>query len=242
MLNKFKTALELMSKKQFLPTDADIKNEDLKKLAKRLEGNSEKETLTNILEWQDRNVRGWEERMYMFPILYILLIASFCLLPINSLIKEIVAPIIVVMGFVDLWVVSAYFLPLIGLIILPFSLSFYINPLQVQKTELISSLIPLSIMFGAIISLVIYLWLKYRGIKSRIPDFKLGDTFKLSLPINKILKYKLAVCRDYAKLTASLLFNIYPNSKVYFLPFFNMLLWQLKPKMTITSLIKNYQF
>ncbi|MCK4733410.1 MAG: hypothetical protein KAT65_13240, partial [Methanophagales archaeon] len=53
MLNKFKTALVLISKKQFLPTDADIRNEDLKKLAKRLEGKSEKETLTNILEWQD---------------------------------------------------------------------------------------------------------------------------------------------------------------------------------------------
>jgi len=217
MLNKFKTALVLMSKKQFLPTDADIRNEDLKKLAKRLEGNSEKETLTNILEWQDRNVQGWVDRMYMFPILYILLITSFCLLPINSPIKEIVALIFVVMCFVNLMVVLSYFLPLIGLIILLFSWLFYINPLQVQKTVSISSLILLSIMFGALTILLIFLLLKYRSIKSKIPDFNLEDTFKLSLSINKILKYKLAVCRDYAKLTASLLFSIHPNSKVYFL-------------------------
>lgn len=216
MLNKFKTALVLISKKQFLPTDADIRNEDLKKLAKRLEGKSEKETLTNILEWQDRNVQGWVDRMYMFPILYILLITSFYLLPINSPIKEIVALIFVVMCFVNLMVVLSYFLPLIGLIILLFSWLFSINPLQVQKTVSISSLILLSIMFGALTILLIFLLLKYRSIKSKIPDFKLEDTFKLSLSINKILKYKLAVCRDYAKLTASLLFSIHPNSKVYF--------------------------
>ena len=217
MLNKFKTTLVLIGKKQFLPADTDIKNVELKKLAKRLEGNSEKETLTNILEWQDRNVLGWVDRMYMFPILYILLITSFCLLPINSPIKEIVSLIFVVMCFVNLMVVLSYFLPLIGLIILLFSWLFSINPLQVQKTVSISSLILLSIMFGALTILLIFLLLKYRSIKSKIPDFKLEDTFKLSLSVSKILKYKLAVCRDYAKLTASLLFSIYPNSKVYFL-------------------------
>jgi len=42
-------------------------------------------------------------------------------------------------------------------------------------------------------------------------------TTRLSLPLEKIVKkYRLAVCRDYAKLTAALLFSIYPNSKVYF--------------------------
>ena len=43
------------------------------------------------------------------------------------------------------------------------------------------------------------------------------DTFRPSLPVDKILKYRLAVCRDYAKLTASLLFRVYPNSELYFI-------------------------
>jgi len=34
MLNKFKTALVLIGKKQFLPTDTDIKNVELKKISK----------------------------------------------------------------------------------------------------------------------------------------------------------------------------------------------------------------
>ena len=44
----------------------------------------------------------------------------------------------------------------------------------------------------------------------------INDTFQLSLPTKKILEYKLAICRDYAKLTASLLLNVYPDSEIYF--------------------------
>jgi len=61
--------------------------------------------------------------------------------------------------------------------------------------------------------------LKYKSIKYYQPEFKLGDTFKLSLPVDRILKYRLAICRDYAKLTASLLLNIYSKSKIYFITF-----------------------
>ena len=43
-----------IDKKQFCPTTEDLENEELAKLAKRLKGNSEKETLTNILEWQEK--------------------------------------------------------------------------------------------------------------------------------------------------------------------------------------------
>lgn len=43
------------------------------------------------------------------------------------------------------------------------------------------------------------------------------DTVRLRLSTEKILKYRKAVCRDYAKLTASLLLNLYPENKIYFL-------------------------
>jgi len=216
MINKFRKALVLIGKKPFLPTLKDIENEELKNLANMLKGDSDKETLTNLLEWQDRNVLGWTDRMYLFPILYILLIISFYLLPINPSIKPIFVLIFVLLAFVNITRVLSYFLPIIGLILLLFSWLFSINPLQVQKTISISTLIGLSIVFGALVAILVLLLLKYRSIKSRIPDFKLEDISKLSLPVNNILKYKLAVCRDYAKLTAALLFNLYPNAKIYF--------------------------
>ncbi|MFN3384249.1 MAG: transglutaminase-like domain-containing protein [Archaeoglobaceae archaeon] len=43
------------------------------------------------------------------------------------------------------------------------------------------------------------------------------DAFRLSLPVSKIYKYKLAICRDYAKLTASLLLNLFPKNSIYFI-------------------------
>lgn len=61
-IGKFIASLVFLSKSQFLPTLRDIENEDVKKLARRLKGKSEKETFTNILEWQDRNVKYWAER------------------------------------------------------------------------------------------------------------------------------------------------------------------------------------
>jgi len=58
-----------------------------------------------------------------------------------------------------------------------------------------------------------------KAVKEKISKFKevIDDTFRLSLPVDKILEHKLAICRDYAKLTASLLFKIYPDSKLYFI-------------------------
>lgn len=38
----------------------------------------------------------------------------------------------------------------------------------------------------------------------------------LSLPVSKTIKYQLAICGDYAKLTATILLNLYPNSRLFF--------------------------
>jgi len=60
--------------------------------------------------------------------------------------------------------------------------------------------------------------LKYRYLKASLPEFKFGDAFKSSLPIRKILRYRLAVCKDYAKLTATLLLNSYGSEdNIYFI-------------------------
>ena len=50
----------------------------------------------------------------------------------------------------------------------------------------------------------------------KLPLRQLFNIFPLSISINSILENKLCVCRDYAKLTACLLFNIYPEKEIYF--------------------------
>ena len=70
---------------------------------------------------------------------------------------------------------------------------------------------------GLIDLLLWYLILKYRNIKSLQPKFNLQDTFKVSLPVEKILDYRLGICRDYAKLTATLLLTAYPNKEIFFI-------------------------
>src|SRR5690606_25490069 len=44
----------------------------------------------------------------------------------------------------------------------------------------------------------------------------LKNVFVASIPMNALLENKLGVCRDYAKLTACLLSNIYPDEEIYF--------------------------
>jgi predicted transglutaminase-like protease len=51
-----------------VPTSEEIASDKVKDLASRLEGKSDKETLTNILEWQHRNMKFWLER-YPMPLI-----------------------------------------------------------------------------------------------------------------------------------------------------------------------------
>lgn len=202
-------------KKQFLPSLEDIKNEELKELANKLKADSNEEKLTNILEWEDRNIVGWDDRMYMFFILYILLILSSYFLPIDPFSKSLFILFLILMGLVNFTIVLSNYLLLISFIIVLFSWIFLVNPTKAQEIFPVHYFVLLSILFGVFIGLIVYLLLKYRGIKYQNPEFRISDTFELTLPVNKIIKYKLAICRDYAKLTATLLFQDL-NSKVYF--------------------------
>ncbi|MEM2950107.1 MAG: transglutaminase-like domain-containing protein, partial [Nitrososphaeria archaeon] len=84
--------------------------------------------------------------------------------------------------------------------------------------SIVLEIVLLSTIFGSIITLLLYAMLKYRYLKSHQPEFRLSDTFRLSLPVEKILQYRLAICRDYAKITAALLlFSYYPKNKIYFI-------------------------
>jgi len=77
--------------------------------------------------------------------------------------------------------------------------------------------VSISLLLGALVSLVASTMIKYKTIKRITPEFRIKDAFRLSLPVEKILKYRLSVCRDYAKLTSALLLNLYPENEHYFI-------------------------
>jgi predicted transglutaminase-like protease len=59
----------------YCPTAKEVENKDVKELADRLKARTEKETLTNVLEWQDRNMNFWIERHPIAELLKYFLVA-----------------------------------------------------------------------------------------------------------------------------------------------------------------------
>lgn len=175
------------------PTLKELKNKEVARLAKRLKGKSDKETLANILEWQDKNIYFWTER---WPL------ASWSL--------------IISLGFLLIlcvtWAVFTLFHP--------------INPViySTATIYLIKNLVILT--FGMFLSAfigIVMLLIWNTHIFSLEDKNKAATLFRFvwyslqpSLPVEKVLKYKLGVCRDYAKLTACLLSNLYRRNKIYF--------------------------
>jgi len=207
-------------KKQFCPTPEDLESEELRRLAKKLKGDSEKETFTNILEWQDRNIQYWKERficsiIFKFVVVY------------ESVLVTILLYLIVLEKLPYTWATAATLTAFLVITIL-----FICSPLEKVAIVLILLLLFCGVailnelllwitpLTGAVLVTLSYLiagyWLNFRGYQVSIRKV-FEDTFRFSLSVEKILKYRLAVCKDYAKLTAALLFSIYPDSKVYFI-------------------------
>ena len=189
-----------------VPTFKDITDTELLELTKKLKGDSEKETLTNILEWQDRNINYWLER-WTLTLTVIGLILSICLIIL----------LFVLIGFIVLAIViySIYngtdtFLQiaLVAEMILK-NITGIIVAMSEQAIEFTLILIIISVFYLLILKFTKYRKMEWKTIYYTCPIDR--------LPVSKILKYKLAICRDYARLTASLLFNIYPDSEVYFI-------------------------
>lgn len=157
--------------KGYCPSLAERENSRIRELANRLNATSDKEVLTNVLEWQDRNIVFWFER---YPL---------------SVAIEVVA--IFVVGIACL--VTNPFLILIAPILFK------------CLTVLVSVFVTLSL-------IAIYMIHSYR----KLPLKHLFNIFAFSVSINSILENKLCICRDYAKLTACLLFNTYPEMEIYF--------------------------
>jgi len=262
------------SLKEAVPVLEDINNESVKRLAERLKGRSDKETLTNILEWQEKNILYWADRWYTYwsiifivlfvifsALLFVKFSASFLIALIgeNSLILEFILFAIIVLTAITA-IIAIYNLK-IFLKFFIFILFIYYLPVTVlelalfaqNRIELTSSIsIFVGVAIGAFLSsflifliLLAFLKLKYRGIRASNPEFSLWDTFKPSLPVGKILGYRLAICRDYAKLTAALLLNLYPSSEIYLIAIprhvaagikFNRKVYVLDQKLPVASL------
>jgi len=237
--------------KQFVPTVEDIIS--ARQLAGRLKGETDADTLNNILEWQEKNIGYWRERGYLdfllrpfimlgLPIIFMwisipLIIYTYLLLvtiiaqPYASLIISLV---LVVLFLFWLLVKAGVAVKLIVFILLSYPVYEIMREILLARptSKTVSAVLNLSIInwviFGVSIFTICYLFIIYRsfaryeaGLKSKLGKIweLIVLTFKQSLPVSKILEYKLGICKDYAKLTAALLTNLYPNNKIYFFTF-----------------------
>lgn len=152
----------------YCPTLKERKNGEIKRLANKLKATSNKETLANILEWQNRNIEFWSERWILPIIFYLSLLFA-------------------------------------GL----FLLIFHMFDIQIFFW------ITLIFASSAITTLIILLALLKLVRKISLKDGLKGE-FAQSIPLSIFLQNKLGVCRDFAKVTACLLFKMYPNAEIYF--------------------------
>jgi predicted transglutaminase-like protease len=170
----------------YCPTSKERKNEDIKSLASRLKAESHEETLTNILEWQERNIEFWAERHPILTTFNCICIGVFATIFFVGTISS-VFPVIVNIQLVLLLLWSF----VIGFIVI------------------VSS-------FATTLAIMIFILHSNRKFPWKEIPRGLWNAFARSISIDFLLKRKLGVCRDYAKLTACLLSDTYPDEKIYF--------------------------
>ena len=152
----------------YCPTLKERNNYKIKELANKFKTNSNKETLTNVLEWQDRNIVFWSERWLLsFAFYFLLFLSVFFLL-----------------------LFLRFDFPIFGW----FTIGFVSSTLTI---------------FSILVSLLKLI----RKIPIRAG---LRNTLAQSISIDFLIENKLGICRDYAKLTAFLLHNIYTNQNIFF--------------------------
>jgi len=200
-------------KKQVTPTEKDVR--DTKNLAHRLKGKTDSEMLNNILEWQDKNILAWEERWILFlnfvvsMMLFLILISFF----------KVSQPIVFGLAFLFVlsFIANMSMLAILGY--LTYTAMLFIAIFIIFQSRYTMFTLIFSLFLGWFIAIFMQLFIKYRTLKRYSSRFKVSDTFLLSLPVKKILEYRLSVCRDYAKLTAALLSNLYPKNRIFFFTF-----------------------
>lgn len=154
-------------KEGYCPSLDERENNRIKELANRLNATSYKETLTNVLEWQNRNISYWFERAYL--------------------------RIFIVLSFACLMSAICF-------------LVFQYPNAQIWFWCFFSAFVTSSLVAVCMIHFYRKLPLKQQ----------LFNILSDNISTDWILDDRLCVCRDYAKLTACLLLNIYPEKEIYF--------------------------
>ena len=167
-----------------VPTPEDIK--EAQHLAKKLKRDSDKDTLDNIIRFQNENIAYFNERnvssdAFICSIIFGLLVIPY-LVPIASL------PTIFII-FIAILILGQ--LGIIMVTVDRFRKKMKWKQEQFHLKELIQSIKEA---------------LKYAN-----------GIIQKNMPVKKILDWKLAICPDYARLTASLLSILFPNSELYFI-------------------------
>lgn len=169
----------------YCPTSDEMENSKMKDLANRLKAGSYEETLTNMLEWQERNIEFWAERhpiqsMLSFAIVISGIISFIGALGFVFLLFGNIDPLFLLVYFIVIWFVSF-----------------------------------VSCVATTITTMIVILHSNRKFPWKKIPR-GLKNIFWPSISMNFLLENKLGVCKDYAKLTACLLSNIYSNAEIYF--------------------------
>lgn len=179
--------------KGYWPTSDDIGKDKVKSLAKRLKAGSDEETLTNILEWQERNMEFWTERQPILPLLGYIFLIFLAALGIFSAAFLISIPLFIWLNIkILMWFAQTIWL-------------FFIISIAMLAGSIIT-------IFATMIS-ILHSNRKFPW--KEVPE-GLWNIVWPNISMNFLLEKKLGVCRDYAKMTACLLSNIYQNKEVYF--------------------------
>lgn len=180
------------------PTSNEIENRKIKSLASRLKAGSHRATLTNILEWQDRNIEFWTERHPILTLLWYTYLIFTVIVVVFPAVLFVVSFLLLIV--LNNQIVSVWFIQITG--------------------WFIQNIWWLIAVFASIIVTILATMISILHSNRKFPWKKiprsLKNIFTPSISMNFLLENKLGVCRDYAKLTACLLSNIYPNAEIYF--------------------------
>lgn len=191
---------------KLLPNDEDIK--ESKNLSENLKDSSEEKTFVNIIKFQESVIPYWNERKLIedvesLPIIFLMFIASVFIALVIGIAIAIFMTKININTITAARITSAIML---GMILVAFF---------VIKKGIIMGLFAVTIdrfrKNGFYFRSGIFYIIDYRNYRKEINKY----IYSVALPVKKILEWRLAICRDYARLTTSLLFNLYPNSEIY---------------------------
>uniref|UniRef100_A9A7C3 Transglutaminase-like domain-containing protein n=1 Tax=Methanococcus maripaludis (strain C6 / ATCC BAA-1332) TaxID=444158 RepID=A9A7C3_METM6 len=234
-MNFFKDLKNKYVKWQSCPSNEDLNLKEINEISKYLTGKDDTETITNILEWQDRNMDYWFEKADLLRSIW----GSFCLvilLFMPSLNPWGIIPDGIFFRASILFLIPSFILlcltyfEVIDLITLFFICGAFMllwacfEP--ITYSFLGSCLLFSGIIFGGLLLFLSYIWIKYPHQLKKGTEYTKEDllrllklTFKLKLSLRDILKYKWVICGDYAKLGSTMLLKSFQKKDVCLIGF-----------------------